>query len=57
MELLVNEIQEMNGSLFFDGYREEQFEMKIDIMMHVLDYPGQNKLFHCGGETCTILAC
>lgn len=50
MELLVEEILLINNSLCFDGYKNEEFKMKIDVCMHILDYPGQNKLFHCGGE-------
>ena len=50
IEILVDEIMCLNGSLFFDAYKEEEFKIKFDIMMHVLDYPGQSKLFHCGGK-------
>ncbi len=34
----------------YDAYRNEQFKMNVNIMMNVLDYPGQNKLFHCIGK-------
>ena len=49
MDVLVDELIELNGSQFFDGFRQEYFKLKIDILLHVLDYPGQNKLFHCQG--------
>lgn len=51
MEILADEITSINGSLYFDAYQGEHFKMQLDIMMHVLDYPGQNKLFHCGGKS------
>lgn len=50
IKLLVDEITTLNGSRCFDAYRNEEFDMQVDILMHILDYPGQNKLFHCAGE-------
>ena len=49
MDVLVDELIEMNGSQFFYGFRQEYFKIKIDILLHVLDYTGKNKLFHCQG--------
>lgn len=48
--LLVDEIETLNGLSFYDAYRREHFSLKVDIMLHVLDYPGQNKVFHCQGN-------
>lgn len=50
LSILVDEINELNGSKFYDGYRDEHFSLKVDILLHVLDYPGQNKVFHCQGK-------
>ena len=50
LDILVDELIEINDSTFFDGYKKEHFQLKIDIMLHVLDYPGQNKVFHCHGK-------
>jgi hypothetical protein len=43
-------VDELNGSTFYDSYRGEHFSLKIDVLLHVLDYPGQNKVFHCQGK-------
>ena len=50
IEILVDEILSLSGKKCYDAYRDEYFEMKVDILMNVLDYPGQNKLFHCVGK-------
>lgn len=50
IDILVDEIIEYNGCLCFDAYKNEQFRLRLSIIMHVLDYPGQCKLFHCGGK-------
>ena len=50
IEILVDEITSLNNKLCFDAYQEENFNLKVDILLHVLDYPGHNKLFHCHGK-------
>ena len=50
LELLVDELLELNGLQVFDGYQNNWFKLQVDIFLHVLDYPGQNKMFHCQGE-------
>ena len=54
LELLVEEIMEINGTRSWDSFRNEDFNMQVSVQLHVLDYPGQNKLFHCQG-TCVCL--
>ena len=49
LDILVDEIIEMNGSQLYDSYRKEHFQLNVDILFHILDYPGQNKVFHCQG--------
>ena len=49
LDIIVDEIIALNGSQLYDNYRKEFFKLKIDIMLHVLDYPGQAKVFHCQG--------
>ena len=49
IEILVDELCSLNGLEFFDGYHEK-FLLNVDILLHVLDYPGQNKVFHCHGK-------
>ena len=52
LDVLVDELLELNGSRVFDAYQNSMFTLQIDITLHVLDYPGQNKVFHCNGESC-----
>ena len=49
LEVLADELLEMNGSEMYDGYRDESFQLKAELLLHILDYPGQNKVFHCQG--------
>ena len=49
MELLVDELDRFNGTLFYDGFQKETFKMKIIMALHVLDYPGQSKMFQSQG--------
>ena len=51
LDVLVDELIQMNGLQVLDAYREETFELKAQLLLHVLDYPGQNKVFHTQG-TC-----
>lgn len=51
IDILVEEIKHLNGLRCFDAFRNEEFDLQVDIFMHILDYPGQNKFFHCAGES------
>ena len=45
LQLVVDELQSINGSEIYDSYRCELFKLKATITLCVLDYPGQNKVF------------
>ena len=47
MDIIVKEIKNLNGLRCFDAFQNEEFDLQVNIVMHILDYPGQNKLFHC----------
>ncbi len=49
LEPLVDELHQMSGTQMYDGFRDELFQFQGTINMHVLDYPGQGKVFHCQG--------
>ena len=49
LDLLVEELIEVNGMRCWDSHRNEEFHLQATIQLHVLDYPGQNKVFHCQG--------
>lgn len=50
IDVLVDELLQLNNSRLYDSYRNEHFQLKVHILQHVLDYPGQNKVFHCQGK-------
>ena len=56
-EILVDELLSLQGSECYDAFKDEHFKMKVDIFMNVLDYPGQNKLFHCVGKYVCVFLC
>ena len=41
LQLVVDELQSINGSEIYDSYRCELFKLKATITLYVLDYPGQ----------------
>ena len=45
-------VEEINGLRMYDGYRDEQFQLKAIVILQVFDYPGQNKVLKCVGESC-----
>lgn len=56
LEILVDELCELSGVQFYDGFIKESFIFKVMILNHVLDYPGLNKLFSAFGAN-AIQAC
>ena len=49
LELIVEELSQVNGMKCWDSHRNEEFHLQVTIQLHILDYPGQNKVFHCQG--------
>ena len=49
LEIVVDEVLSLCNSDVYDGYRKEIFKLQVNIKLHTLDYPGQNKVFHCQG--------
>ena len=52
VDVLVDELLALNNTRVYDALRDEYFSLKVSITLNILDYPGQNKLFHSQG-TCT----
>ena len=50
LQVLVDDIQHLSGSEVYDAYMKQKFVLRASIMLNILDYPGQNKIFHCNGE-------
>ena len=53
IDVLLDELEQISGSDTYDGYHEATFQMKAELFLHVLDYPGHNKLFSCQGKPVT----
>lgn len=50
MQVLVDDLKSMNGTKMCDAHQQNWFSLQVELLLHILDYPGQNKLFHCHGE-------
>lgn len=50
VDVLVNDIVALNKLTVYDGYADEMFDLKANIVLNIFDYPGQNKVLHCLGE-------
>lgn len=49
IDVLVDDILDLEKLVVYDEYRKEHFTLKGNILLHVLDYPGQTKLFKSQG--------
>ena len=50
IDVLVDDILDIEGVEMYDAFKKEWFRSKGNILLHVLDYPGQNKVFKCQGN-------
>ena len=48
--MLVDDIVALNKLTVYDGYADEMFDVKANIILNIFNYPGQNKVLHCLGE-------
>lgn len=49
LDVLVDELIELDGRLFFDAFRSENFKFQVRLHNSVLDYPVLKKTFSCVG--------
>lgn len=49
VDVLVDDIMHLNTLTVHDGYRNEMFSLKVEIVLNIFDYPGQNKVLKCQG--------
>ena len=49
---LIVDIISLNSLRVYDVHMGEDFKLKANILLHVLDYSGQNKLFKSQGKDC-----
>ena len=50
VDILVDELLELNELEIYDAYKKEMFNLRVNILSYVLDYPGIGKLFHTMGS-------
>lgn len=49
VDVLVDDILHLNTLKVYDGYKDEMFPLKANIILNIFDYPGQNKVLQCQG--------
>jgi len=49
LDILVDDMLDMNELMVYDAYKDEKFQLRANIVLHIFDYPGQNKVLHCQG--------
>ena len=50
LEVLVDELLEISGSTMYDAYSGSPFQVKISVLLHVLDYPALGKVMGVVGS-------
>ena len=50
VDIVVDDISRLNGVKVYDGYRDEHFNLIVNVVLQVFDYPGQNKMLKCVGK-------
>lgn len=50
LEVVVDELLHLSGSSIFDAYKGAPFQVKVDLMLYILDYPGVCKVFNVSGS-------
>ena len=59
MEIIADDVKNLNGLQVYDAFNKDTFTMKATVLLHVFDYPGQNKVLHSQGtllEDC-VMSC
>ena len=49
LDVLVDEILDLHNKPVYDALHDQVLNLQISITLNILDYPGQNKVFHCQG--------
>lgn len=50
IDLIVDDIMSLNRMTIYDAHSDENFQLKANIVLHVVDYPGQKKMFKSQGN-------
>ena len=49
LEILVDELITLSNAVLYDAYQQATFQLKVEILIHILDYPGIAKVFNIAG--------
>lgn len=49
LEILVDELISLSDAMIYDAYQQATFQLKVEILLHILDYPGIAKVFNIHG--------
>ena len=49
LEVLVDELISLSNAKLYDAYQQSTFQLKVEILIHILDYPGIAKMFNING--------
>ena len=44
VDVLVDDILDLNAMTVFNACNDEMFQLKANVVLHIFDYPGQNKI-------------
>ena len=50
LEIVVDELLAISNRVIYDAYSKAPFQLKVDILLYTLDYPGINKVFGTMGS-------
>ena len=49
LDIIVDDILSLNNVEMYDAHNKSAFKLKTNILLHIFDYQGHNKVFHCQG--------
>ena len=50
LDVLVDELLELSGTQQYDAYQDSTFTLRIEVLVHTLDYPGIGKVMKLSGS-------
>ena len=50
LSILVDELLALSTLKVYDSYQDAPFELKVDVLLYILDYPGIGKVFNIKGS-------
>ena len=50
LEVIVEELLNLQNKKIYDAHEEQMFSLRVEIILHILDYPGIGKVFKMSGS-------